>query len=122
VVPGLFSGYVLEAGELSDHGNLANFIATIQQKSKIDPTGLANHQTIRYVSLLGDELVMKYNPGGLRANGQINGHELNYAQWAGGNVYDSPLVKVGQGKMTIGDGTASYHVWFEGDKLRFGQD
>lgn len=122
VIPGQISGYVLEVSEKSTHGTLDAFIAQIQQKAKLTTDELVKQQKIGYTSLLGDRLVMQYHPAGLKAGGEINGQAINYAAWAGGMAYQSPFVKVGQGKMTLSDGKTQYSVWFEGDVLRFGQE
>ncbi len=110
VVSGESSGYVLEAVEKSNYRDLEDFKRQVSATTRLNLANFKKRNIIEYRSLYGSHLKMKYRPDGLRAEGWIDGKPLDYAHWADDGVYDSPYVKVKNGKMTVTDGRERFTI------------
>lgn len=107
--PGETSGYIVETGGQGEYLYLDNFRKAVLEKTTAGPHPDTNGQ-IRYQSLSGDLLEMQYNPEGLRCLAKINGRKQDWDNFTRGAVYDSPYVKVKNGKMEITNGSEGYLV------------
>ena len=58
---------------------------------------------------------MEYNPIGLRCNAIINGKKMNWDNFTDGAVYQSPYIKVKEGRMTVKNGIEGYTIDFTGE-------
>jgi hypothetical protein len=114
VVPGQFSGYVLEVVEQDQYTNLNDFAKQVSAKSKFSVD--TRNQKLHYASLSGPQLDMFYQAEGLRCRGMINGETLNFNNWADGGAYQSPYIKSGNQQMTISDGRQAYTIDFKNEK------
>ena len=110
VVSGERSGYVLEAVEKSGYRDFEDFKKQVAATTRLNLANLKKRNTVEYQSLYGRRLKMKYRPDGLRAEGWIDGQPLDFAHWADDGIYDSPYVKVKDGKMTVTDGRESFVI------------
>ncbi|MEQ8706409.1 MAG: hypothetical protein RIC19_20930 [Phaeodactylibacter sp.] len=111
VVTGQQSGYAIEVLEGADHPDLNAVLASLKE-ADLETERLKKNNTITYESTLGEKLEMTYRPDRLKAYGRINGTPLDFENWAGGAVYDSPYVRIKDGVMEMEDGTAGYRVFF----------
>ncbi|NRA52228.1 MAG: hypothetical protein HRU12_24120, partial [Phaeodactylibacter sp.] len=116
VVTGQKSGYALEVIEGEGHPDLASVKKTLQ-KADLETEGLkkSGHQ-LTYQSTLGEKLEMTYRPDRLKAYGRINGTPLDFENWIGDAVYDSPYLRIGQGTMEVEDGKEGYRMTFKGEQ------
>lgn len=114
MIQGNHSGFVIETADRSEYADLEAFKKAIKQKTKLSTDKLAINNSIEFVTLSGDKLDMQYESSGLRANGAINGLEIDYENWANGGVYNSPYVQVKDGLMKITDGRTGYEIDFRG--------
>ena len=113
--PGEISGYIIETGEKEEFGNLENFHAFLKKKAKINFSNRPEKLEVEYTSVAGEKLKMRYIPEKLRCEAVINGKKINWDNFTGGAVYDSPFVKVKNGKMKVTNGMQGYSVKFEGN-------
>lgn len=116
VVSGRVSGYIIDAGERSRYRHLDGFIQAVEDQTLADLSRLKEDLTVTYRSLTGDLMEMTYRPDGLRAAARINGEAIDYNRWAEGAVYDSPYVKIKDGRLWVSDERESYEVAFKGKK------
>jgi len=119
VIKGAPSGFVLQAGEMSEYGSLESFINKVEDETSVNSAALESNGTLGYTSLEGDELLMQYQPTRLRAKGKINGKTINYNNWADGGVIQSPYVTVKDTTLSVNDGNKGYHIHFSGKQPRF---
>lgn len=119
--PGEISGYIIETGEKEAFGNLENFHALLKKKTKINFSNRAKNPEVEYTSIAGEKLKMRYIPEKLRCEAEINGEKINWDNFTGGAVYNSPFVQVKNGKMEISNGIQGYSVKFEGEILIWGK-
>lgn len=116
VVPGDWSGFALEAAEASAHpGGLAAFAAAHEAGARIETDALARTGEATFRALAGDTLRLRYRGDALRPDAWINGRAVDWTAWAGGLAYDSPLVRIGEGRMRVSDGREAYEVDFTGE-------
>lgn len=115
VFPGKISGYIVETAEKSKFKNLEEFIQAVKKMPVADLSSFNNIPEIRYRSLSGEELRMKYRPDGLRCRAWINDKEQEWYRHTKGAVYDSPYLKIKDGVMKVSDGKESYQVDFRGN-------
>lgn len=115
VVPGEISGFLLEADEKSGYKNMEDFIQAVQLKTQIDTSKLNQELLLKVQTLQNDKIEMQYIPEGLRCQAKINGKKQNWDKHTKGAVYDTPFVKVKDGKMVVTNGEQGYSVEFEGD-------
>jgi hypothetical protein len=115
VFPGRISGYVVETAEKKEYGTIQNFIEAIGRKSKLDLSRLEQNLQVNYHSLIGDDISMNYNAGGLRCKSIINGKMQNWDRLTEGSVYLSPYININKGMMKVSDGKSGYLVDFRGD-------
>ncbi|NJN25472.1 MAG: hypothetical protein HC819_05655 [Cyclobacteriaceae bacterium] len=108
------SGYVLEVVDKSRYGTLEAFAIALKKHCELDLRRL-NKSTVAYHSINGDKLLMQYQPTGLRCKATINGIVQDWDNYTSGAVYDSPYLKVKDGKMHVSDGQSAYVVDFTGD-------
>ncbi|MFW6289736.1 MAG: hypothetical protein ACOC0R_02110 [Mariniphaga sp.] len=113
--PGEVSGYIVETGEKSDYQSLEDFHTSLVRKMEIDKTQLSNNRKISYRTLTGDQLVMQYIPEMLRCKAVINGKDINWDNLTNGAVYESPFLKVKDGRMEISNGKEGYAVEIKND-------
>jgi hypothetical protein len=111
--PGEISGYIIETGEKEEFGNLENFQAFLKKKTKINFSKHSENPEVDYLSISGEKLRMKYIPEKLRCKAVINGKKINWDNFTGNAVYESPFLKVKNGKMEISNGMQGYSVKFE---------
>jgi hypothetical protein len=116
VVPGNISGYVIETGEKSRYKTSTNFVEAIKTKSKIDKAKMESEFRVKIETLQNDKLEMQYIPEGLRCQAIINGKKQNWDKHTRGAVYDTPYIKVKNGKMMVSNGREGYSVEFIDDK------
>ena len=119
VFPGDVSGYIVETGERSQYGNLKAFQKAITEKTTVDQSALRSKLSLNYQSLAGDIINMWYQPSGLRCRAVINNKERDWDHFTKGAVYDSPYIKVKNGKMIVNNGTEGYSVQFIKDRLEW---
>jgi hypothetical protein len=115
VFPGQVSGYIVETAEKSKFKNLDGFIQSIMNRPATDFSSLDKNPEIRYRSLSGEELRMRYQSVGLRCRAWINGREQRWDRFTNGAVYESPYLKIRDGVMLVSDGNKSYQVDFRGN-------
>lgn len=115
VFPGQVSGYIVETAEKSKFKNLDNFIQAVKKESAPNLSSSDKNPEIRYRSLSGEELRMKYQPDGLRCRAWINGQEQRWDSFTNGAVYESPYLKIRDGVMLVSDGNKSYQIDFRGN-------
>ena len=113
VIPGDRTGFVLDAADRADHASFDAFVESIERETSLDASELVEEGIVRYRSLAGDELEMAYQPTRLRAEGRINGEPIDWSNWAGGGVYESPYLRIGDGKLKVTDGDEGYSLAFE---------
>jgi hypothetical protein len=111
--PGEISGYIVETGEKSEYKTIDNFLTSIKNKTRIDASKLKSNLQLNYNSLYGDKLEMEYISEGLRCHAKINGKKQNWEKITKGAVYDSPFIKVKDGKLIISNGKEGYSFEFE---------
>ncbi|WP_373515587.1 hypothetical protein [Persicitalea sp.] len=104
------SGYVLESAEKSKYRDLTDFKQKVSQKARLNLSKYKKNALVEYRSFNNRRLKMKYRPDGLRADGWIDGTPLDYASWADGGVYDSPYLKIKNGRTTVTDGRESFVI------------
>jgi len=110
VVQGEVSGYVLDAVERQRFSSPDAFQQAVLEQTRTRLKG----DMLTYQSLYGEQVRMRYNPIGLRADGWIDGKKLNYEEWTEGAVYQSPFVTVKNGMLEVTDGVDGYRVDFRG--------
>lgn len=115
-VNGEFSGYIIDSAERGDYESIDNFMTKVLSEERILDSGFAKVGKIGYKTLEDDFLDVEYQPTGLRARFFINKKFVDYEKWAGGAVYDSPYVKVKDGRMYVNDGVDAYQVSFKNGK------
>jgi hypothetical protein len=110
VVPGPFSGYVLEVHESESFANFEEFMGQMQAESALR---LSHGSRIaRYRSSTGDSLEMAYRGDALHATGRINKKEVNFADWSPEGVYTSEVLTVGKGVLRLKlDGKVQTMKW-----------
>lgn len=114
IFPGKISGFILDSGEKNKYKTMGNFIAQVEKHTQTDFSRLSQKQ-VSYTSLKADRITMRYVDTGLRAQAEINGKALDYANWAGGGVYQSPYIEVKDGVFSLNDGREGYRVDFRGE-------
>lgn len=120
-VNGLYSGYIVDSAEKSDYVSIEKFIDVVLSEDRLSLSGFERDGSVKYRNIEGDELSVWYQPTGLRAKYAVNNRLVDYEKWAGGAVYDSPYVKVKDGKMYINDGVEGYQITFKGGKPEYKQ-
>ena len=113
VVKGQQSGYVLEGAEVADFPSQAALEEALLSQTRLDRSQLEKTLRLSYRSLAGDSIEMAYQPAGLKAMARINGNPLDFDNWAGSAVYESPYLKIKGGRMEVSDGKQGYSVHFE---------
>lgn len=111
VFPGKISGFIVETGEKSVYPSLQEFNKAIKKNTSVQH----NKLQVNYQSLHGDNMQMEYNPIGLRCNAIINGKKMNWDNFTDGAVYQSPYIKVKEGRMTVKNGIEGYTIDFTGE-------
>ncbi|MEM7655287.1 MAG: hypothetical protein AAF399_04095 [Bacteroidota bacterium] len=111
VFPGEVSGYVLEVAEASEYASLDAFSAALRSQTKLN-IEVGPVPEIAYTSLSGEQMSMRYQPTGLRCMAALNGTLIDWDAYTDGAVYDSPYLKVKNGRMWVSDGAESYEVDF----------
>jgi hypothetical protein len=114
VVSGRGSGYVVDAALKKTYAGQAAILKAAGAK----PLEVAAEPAFRarYATLAGDTVEVRHEPADLRASASINGKAVDWSAWADGGVYDSPYVKVKDGRMTVTDGHEGYVVDFTGQR------
>lgn len=115
VFPGQVSGYIVETAEKSKFKNPDEFIQAVAERPAPNFSSLDKNPEIRYRSLSGEELHMKYRPEGLRCCAWINDKEQRWDNYTNGAVYESPYLKIRNGVMLVSDGNKGYQVDFRGN-------
>ncbi len=110
VCGGRASGYVLDAVEKSRYRDWGDFKEKADQGTRLDWSSFTKNGSLTYRSLYGSRLKMKYRPDGLRADGWIDGKPLDYDHWADRGLYDSPYLKIKNGRMTVTDGRETFTI------------
>jgi hypothetical protein len=111
VVTGQQSGYAIEVLEGAEHPDLNTVLASLKE-ADLKTERLKKNNTIAYQSTLGEKLEMTYRPDRLKAYGRIDGTPLDFENWAGGAVYDSPYLRIQDSVMEVEDGQEGYQVFF----------
>ncbi|KGE86258.1 MAG: hypothetical protein ACE362_14640 [Phaeodactylibacter xiamenensis] len=101
----------MEVLEGAGHPDLNAVLASLKT-ADLETQGLKKNKTLTYQSTLGEKLEMTYRPDRLKAYGRIDGTPLDFENWAGGAVYESPYLRVKDGVMDVEDGTEGYWVFF----------
>jgi hypothetical protein len=115
VVPGEVSGFIIETGEKSQYQTLDQFAAALQSQTRLDTTNLASGLSIRYETLAGQQVEMRYQATGLRCQAVIDGEAIDWDDFTGGAVYESPYLNIKNGIMKVNDGEKGYEVDFRKD-------
>jgi len=105
VMPGFPAGFAIEALERSQ-------FATVPP-ARADSLSLVG-DTATYRSHAGDHLVLDYQPTELRPRAVINAQPVDWSIWADGGVYESPYLKIKDGRMWVSDGREAYTMEFTG--------
>jgi hypothetical protein len=113
--PGEVSGYIVETGEKRDYGNIENFHASLLAKTHVNKDKLSEELKVTYKTLQKEQLIMEYVPEKLRCKASINGKKIIWDQLTDGAVYESPFLKVKDGRMEISNGREGYIVEFYND-------
>jgi hypothetical protein len=114
--PGEISGYIVESGERSKYHTIENFLYEVKNKTRLNDDQLNENFIIDYNTLEGEQLKMKYIPEKLRCEAEINGKKIDWDNFTDGAVYESPFVKVKNGKMEISNGKeGGYNLKFVGN-------
>jgi hypothetical protein len=111
--PGEISGYIVETGEKKDYKNLQNFYTSLSEKIEVDKKKLYEELKVTYQTLQGEELIMEYVSEKLRCKATINGISVHWDDLTKGAVYESPFIKVKDGKMEVSNGREGYIVEFK---------
>lgn len=114
--PGEISGFIVETGEKSDFKTIDNFYESIQSKTNLNLSELQKDLLLIFTSLSGDKMEMQYKPEGLRCQAKINGKSQNWDKYTKGAVYESPYIKIENGKMIVSNGKEAYAVEFIEDR------
>lgn len=117
VVPGDKTGFVMEAAEKEAYDNLETFAEQVLKNTLLDVSQLKKDSKVIYSSLQNETMEMTYDHTRLRAQGKINGVELNYENWADGGVYQSPYLNIKNGLMRVWDGKNGYEVDMRGAEI-----
>ena len=116
IFPGQFSGYIVETAERAEYKSLESFISAIRTKTSVDTSRLATNLNLSYTSLAGDNMNMTYRPDRLRCDAVINGDTQHWDSFTNGAIYESPYIKVKDGRMEINNGKIGYAVEFVNGK------
>ena len=119
VFPGEPTGFVLEVEPAARHASLEAFEATVRACTSLDLRDFRASGRVIYRRLAGDTLDVTHDDHGLRCRAAVNGHPVDWDRWAGGNVYDSPYLKVGQGRMVVTDGHDGYEMRADSDTMAY---
>jgi hypothetical protein len=101
VIPGDIAGFAIDAMERAGNPTAESLPETSLQTDKNGAT---------YRSLLGDEIHLAYRGEALRPGARINGRDVDWDQWAGGGVYESPYLRIRDGLLWISDGAEAYEM------------
>jgi hypothetical protein len=116
VVPGKFSGYVLEINEATSFKDFDDYIGkATTQKLKVT----SELKSITFTSLSGITLDFVYMSDQLKGKGRINGAELNFEEWADGGVYKSPVLSVKNGTMNLTNKESGYLMHVKNRKVHY---
>lgn len=130
VFPGEVSGFVVEAAEKADFSSGKHFAEKLQNSVQLDQhilkTNSSDHSVqktvgiekqslpadllLGYRSIGGDTLTMQYRSAGLRCRAKINGRVIDWDKFTNGAVYDSPFLKIKDGKMWVSNGEKAYSM------------
>ncbi|MCC5829035.1 MAG: hypothetical protein JJU36_06260 [Phycisphaeraceae bacterium] len=114
VSPGDRTGFVVDVADRREHRSMAAFLREVENRTSLNLDAFQEQGVVRYTSLAGDELEMRYQPTRLRAEGTINGEPIDWSHWAGGGVYKSPYIQIADGLMYVTDGREAYEVRITG--------
>ncbi len=118
-LPGAPTGFVLEVGSAAEFESLESFANALEQKTRLDASRFKDSTVLSYRSLAGDTLDFRYQPDQLRCAGRISGVEIDWDNWAGGNVYQSPYCTIGHGRMSLSDGVHGYAMHMDTNEIRY---
>ncbi len=114
VFPGQVSGYVLEVANHTGFDDLKEFITTLNAETELVIHTQVEAPIVNYRSLAGEQLEMRYRPIGLRCEARINGKKINWDSFTNGASYESPFLKIKDGRMWVSDGKSQYSIDFTG--------
>jgi hypothetical protein len=109
-----FGGFALDVTPRTIYPDLFSFAEAALPQTTLDASKLP---IVSYQSLLGDKIRMQYRLDALRAEANINGQKVDWANWAGGGVYASPYLNIKDGRMLVSDGAESYTVTLDKQNL-----
>jgi len=116
VVPGEFSGYILEVNEAESYLSFEDYILrSMQRQLEVNSV----RKSVNVTSLAGTSLEMNYQADQLKAAGMINGKALNFGNWADGGVYKSPALVVKSGAMKLSSNGTGYSMRFTNGKIDY---
>lgn len=101
VIPGDATGFAIDAIERAEFPSLDSLP---ESALRVDTAGAS------YRSMLGDDIRLDYRATSLRPEATINGSPMDWETWAKGGVYDSPYLKIKDGRLWISDGTEAYEM------------
>lgn len=110
VFAGLPTGFVLEARSAEESGSLDAFEAAVRGRARLDRRDFGPSGRLVYRTMDGDDLEVTHDRCGLRCRAAVNGRPVDWDRWCGGGVYDSPYLKIGEGRMTVSDGSEAYEM------------
>ena len=119
VFPGLPTGFVLEVRSAADFGSLDAFENAVRTGTRLHRGDFGSLGRITYRMLDGAELDVTHDSRGLRCQAAVNGKRVNWDDWCGGGVYESPYLKVGHGRMTVTDGREGYEMRADESRLEY---
>jgi hypothetical protein len=114
-IPGMNTGFVVDTGTADRYSSFDAFQEAILTETELDVTSRMRDEIVRYTSLAGDRIVMKFDADGLRPKGSINEVALDWeGDWP---VFDGPYLnqKSGSGVLEVSDGREGYVVDFSGE-------
>lgn len=119
VFPGCPSGFAIEVRPATDYGSLDAFEAAVRASPRLDLRDFRPSGRVVFRTLDGDDIEVTHDDRSLRCRAAVNGRRIDWDNWCNGGVYDSPLLKVGQGRMTVMDGQEGYEMKADGGGMEY---
>lgn len=119
VFPGLPTGFVVEVQPVRDSTSLEEFEAEVRGRTHFDRGDFAQSGRIVYRMMDGTELEVTHDSGAFRCRAAVGGRRVDWEGWCRGGVYESPYLKVGQGRMVVTDGREGYEMRADENGLEY---
>ncbi len=116
VSPGKLTGWVVQAGQRSEHATFDEFQADVLRRCELDVARFEAERYVRFRTLDGDAIALRHTggPGG-RPDAWTNQRKLVFESWP---VYDSPYVRedLRSGILRLSDGEETLTIDFSGER------